>query len=214
MNIQQNFVQKGASFGVTRPYIMSVGQFSAGDTLSVTTDLKANASGTAQIYVAKFNEDVFEEGFNKLSSNYMTTTKRTGSSMEGTINVAKSGLFYTSIPYEEGWTAYVDDKPVTITPVGGSMLAFELSEGQHTIRLSYIPKGFIPGLIISILGLGAFVIAIIIFRKYRKKHPYVEVTAEITDDVSGENKPGKVRKNIKTENKKNNFRQKKKKKSK
>lgn len=212
VNIQQNFVQKGASFGVTRPYIMSVGQFSAGDTLSVTTDLKANASGTAQVYVAKFNEDVFEEGFNKLSSNYMTTTKRTGSSMEGTINVAKSGLFYTSIPYEEGWTAYVDDKPVTITPVGGSMLAFELSEGQHTIRLSYIPKGFIPGLIISILGLGAFVIAIIIFRKYRKKHPYVEVTAEITDDVSGESKPGKVRKNIKPENKKNNFRQKRKRK--
>ena len=109
MNIQQNFVQKGASFGVTRPYIMSVGQFSAGDTLSVTTDLKANASGTAQVYVAKFNEDVFEEGFNKLSSNYMTTTKRTGSSMEGTINVAKSGLFYTSIPYEVRLhLAYVD----------------------------------------------------------------------------------------------------------
>ena len=30
----------------------------------------------------------------------MTTTKLTGSSMEGTINAQENGLFYTSVPYE------------------------------------------------------------------------------------------------------------------
>ena len=30
--------------------------------------------------------------------------------MEGTINAQENGVFYTSVPYEEGWKAYVDGK--------------------------------------------------------------------------------------------------------
>ncbi len=188
VNILQNNVQRGTSVYIRRPYIMSLGQYNQGDTLSITSDLKANATGTAQIYLAKFNEDVFEEGFNELNKSYMTTTKLTGSSMEGTINAAEDGLFFTSIPYEEGWTASVDGQPVNIKPIGNCLLAFELDKGQHNIVISFVPKGFVPGLIITILGLGAFVIAIIIFTKYRKRHPYVE---PVEEDEPKQERPGK-----------------------
>lgn len=184
VNILQNNVQLGTSYYVRRPYIMSVGQFSKGDTLSVTCDLKANAAGSAQVYVAKFNEDVFEEGYNKLNQHYMTTTSLTGSSMEGTINAGDGGLFYTSIPYEEGWSAYVDGQLTNITPVGGSMLAFELSPGQHNIKLSYIPKGFIPGLIISLMGLAAFVLTIFLYRRYCRRKNALAAEGKTPDTES------------------------------
>ena len=86
----------------------------------------------------------------------MTTTKLTGSSMEGEINVSEDGLFYTSVPYEEGWTAVVDGKKVEITPVGGSLVAFPLLKGSHEIKLYYYPKGFWLGFAVTMICLATF----------------------------------------------------------
>ena len=43
-----------------------------------------------------------------------------------------------------------------ITPVGGSLLAFPLSKGEHRIVLKYAPNGFWPGLAFSLLCLAGF----------------------------------------------------------
>lgn len=156
------------TFNIGRPYIMSLGQFAEGDTLSVRCRLEAGAWGNAQIYVAKFNEDVFEEGFGELGRHTMETLRRSGSSMEGVIDAPEGGLFYTSVPYEEGsWTARVDGIKTEITPVGGAMIAFELAPGRHVIKLSYMPKGFIPGLSASVAALAVFAAAILIDKKRR-----------------------------------------------
>lgn len=178
LDILKNGVQQGGSIYIKRPYIMSLGQYSKGDKLSLSLDLESGAQGTAQVYVAKFNEKVFEKGFNILKEHYMTTTKLTDSSMEGTIDAGDGGLFYSSVPYEEGWSAYVDGKLTNITPIGNSMIAFELPKGEHTIKLSYIPKGYIPGTIISLMGLAAFVLAIVINRKHKKKLALAEAPAK------------------------------------
>lgn len=85
-----------------------------GDKISVYSNLQQGQSGSAMVFVDVLNQDVFEEGYNKLSKSVMTTTKLTGSSMEGTINAQENGLFYTSVPYEEGWKAYVDGKEVKL----------------------------------------------------------------------------------------------------
>ena len=108
------------------------------------------------VYVDLLNQDVFEEGYNKLSQSVMTTTKLTGSSMEGTINAKESGLFYTSVPYEEGWKAYVDGKETEITPVGDALVAFNLDKGEHTIKLEYYPKGFAVGMTVTIICAATF----------------------------------------------------------
>jgi uncharacterized membrane protein YfhO len=76
--------------------------------------------------------------------------------MSGTITAKQDGLFYTSIPYEKGWKAVVDGKEVTITPVGNSLLAFPLKAGEHTIELTYIPNGFVPGLLIALVCAALF----------------------------------------------------------
>lgn len=174
------------SFYIKRPYIMAIGYFAKGDKISLYSDLEAGASGSAKVYVNVLNEDVYEKGFEKLSESVMTTTKLTGDSMEGTINVKEKGLFYTSVPFEdgtteddtligklfglksEGWTAYVDGKEVEITPIADALVAFELDKGEHTIRLQYVPKGFTKGLIISLSGLLIFA-GIIAFGYWRKR---------------------------------------------
>lgn len=174
-------------FYMKRPYIMSIGYFEKGDKISIYCDLKAGANGSAKVYVNLLNEDVFHRGYEELSKNAMTTTKLTGSSMEGTITADEDGLFYTSVPYEagttaddtfigklfgtenEGWTATVDGEKTEITPIAHALTAFKLSKGQHTIRLSYVPKGFTKGMVLTIIGLALFV-GYTVLRKVKKKN--------------------------------------------
>ena len=63
---------------------------------------------------------------------------------------------YTSIPYESGWSAYIDGEKVEITPIDNAMVGVKLSEGKHTVEFRYSPAGFVPGLIISISCVGLF----------------------------------------------------------
>lgn len=156
VTVMQNDAAQSSTYGMGRPYIACIGYFNKGDKISVYSQLEQGQSGSAQVYVNLLNQEVFEKGYEKISKDVMTTESLTGSSMEGTIDVSEDGLFYTSIPYEEGWTAVVDGKEVEITPVGGSLLAFPLLKGSHEIKLYYYPKGFWPGFAVTTICLLTF----------------------------------------------------------
>ena len=169
INIIKNDTEQMGSHNMGRPYIASMGYFNEGDKITVKSDLSENASGSARIYVCALNQDVFEKGYKMLGESTMTTTYfNNGGKMEGTIDAKRGGLFYTSIPYEKGWTAYVDGKETEITPVGGSILAFPIEAGEHTIVLKYAPNGFWPGLVVSLvclLGFAACCVWVYVLRK-------------------------------------------------
>ena len=115
------------------------------------------------------NTAVFEQGYNLLRENVMETTYfNDGGKIEGTIDAKRDGLFYTSIPYEKGWQAFVDGQEVELTPVANSLVAFRITQGKHDIVLKYKPNGFVPGLILSILcalAFAAFCVFTTIFKR-------------------------------------------------
>ena len=157
ISILRNGNSEGGTINMDRPMIAAAGYFKAGEIISVQSDLEQNASGNAKVYLYVLNQEVFEQAYDNLRQNVMTTTYfRNGAKMEGTINSNRDGLFYTSVPYEKGWRAYVDGQEVEITPVGGSLLAFPLSKGEHSIVLKYAPNGFWPGLAVSLVCLAGF----------------------------------------------------------
>ena len=169
INVLHNDADENNKFNMQRPYIACIGYFNKGDKISIYSNLKAGASGTAQVYVNMLNSSVLEEAYQKLSQSVMTTTARTDSSMSGTITAKQDGLFYTSIPYEKGWKAVVDGKEVTITPVGNSLLAFPLKAGEHTIELTYVPNGFMPGLLIALVCAALFAGMCVLTYVFKKK---------------------------------------------
>lgn len=188
ITIMQNDTAQTSTYNMSRPYIACIGYFNKGDKISVYSQLEQGQSGSAQVYVNLLNQDVFEQGYETVSKDVMTTTKLTGNSMEGTINVSEDGLFYTSIPYEEGWTAEVDGKAVEITPVGGSLIAFNLTKGEHDIKLVYYPKGFWPGFALTCVCIATFALLCVytyIYRKRKKKNAVSTVSnsqSEQTED--------------------------------
>lgn len=180
VKIMINDEYQSQDYNMQRSYIAMIGKCNKGDKISVWCEFddSTNATGSAQVYVNKFNTEVFEQGFANISKDVMNTTSLSGSSMEGTINVTQDGLFYTSVPYEEGWTAYVDGEKAEITPVGDALIAFPLSKGEHTIKLVYYPKGFWPGFAVSATCLAAFIFLCVYQYRIKKKKVMADSSAK------------------------------------
>jgi uncharacterized membrane protein YfhO len=169
LTVLENDMPQSKKYGMGRSYIASIGYFSKGDKISVSASPKAGASGTAKIYVDVLNADVFEQGYNKLKTQVLKAEKSGSNNLEGKINVTEDGLFYTSIPYEDGWTAVVDGEKTEITPVGNAMLAFPITKGEHTVSLYYYPKGFWIGFAASTICVMLLVGMCLLTYVFRKK---------------------------------------------
>ncbi len=172
-------------------YVGAVGELKAGDTLKAELDLRNNSNNTITTYLIKLNEEMFAQGLETLRESTMTLTEKTQTGVKGTIDAKKDGLFTTSVLYTEGWEAYVDGKQVEITPVGETFVAFEMSEGEHTIELKFTPPGLKAGICLSIAGIILFVI-LAVYRKLRpeKEENICEEVAENGDiEEISQNKP-------------------------
>lgn len=175
---------------IKRPFIMMIGDVNAGDAITLHVSMNNSTTGTITAYCAMFNEDLFQQGYNKLSQSTLSATKVTDTCIEGSINAAEDGLFYTSISYSKGWKAYVDGVETEITPVGNALVAFKLTKGTHTVKLTYTPEGFTVGLIITLLGIAIFVAMILIVPKRRKifakAYAKIDARAEAAEKAKAE----------------------------
>lgn len=61
-------------------------------------------------------------------------------------------LMLFSIPYSEGWSAYVDGEKQSIYKADVGFLAIELGEGNHEVMLKYMTPGLIPGCMCAVVS--------------------------------------------------------------
>ncbi|MCI8992675.1 MAG: YfhO family protein [Eubacterium sp.] len=82
----------------------------------------------------------------------------------GTINLQKPKILFLSIPYSDGWTAFVDGKETDILKANYAFMALDLDAGEHEIELRYRTPGLKTGIAVSCAGVVA-VVLIVWFRK-------------------------------------------------
>ncbi len=149
---------------------IAVSQVRPGDVVEVHVTCKANEKKSVTIKAGLMDDVVFRRGYEILSESTLELTSFSNTDLEGTIQVHRSGLLYTSIPQDGNWHAYVDGEEVETKLVGKAMLALDLEEGEHTVRFVYRSEAFSLGLKIS-LGCLAVFLAIVFFAYY-----YPEIT--------------------------------------
>ena len=64
-----------------------------------------------------------------------------------------NGLVVISQSFTTGWVARVDGQVVEIREVDGALEGVPVAGGRHEIRLSYLPRSFVAGSILSFVGL-------------------------------------------------------------
>ena len=111
-------------------------------------DTQAN-TGTARLIVADMNWESFLQAYDILQSQQLLIGKMEDGYVKGYITISYPGLLFTSIPYDAGWTAYVDGEKYEIDKVGNAFIALKLAAGDHVIEFKYFPPGLKLGLIFT-----------------------------------------------------------------
>lgn len=81
--------------------------------------------------------------------------------LTGKVTASKSGYLITSIPYEKGFTAYVDNKKVSVEKVNTCFVGFPITKGNHNISIVFNAPAKHLGLIISGFSFILFIILFI-----------------------------------------------------
>ena len=68
----------------------------------------------------------------------------------------ETSIFFT-IPYDQGWSVYQNGKKLQIQQAQTGFMKVDVPEGEGTITLSFIPKGFIAGASCSLIAIIVFI---------------------------------------------------------
>ena len=90
--------------------------------------------------------------------------------ISGTIENKKDQLLVLSIPYQNGWSAYVDGKKVSLQKVNYMYMGLDLKAGNHTIELKYELPGIRISIMITVISIAIFVAALYIRRRGHAKN--------------------------------------------
>lgn len=94
--------------------------------------------GINEVTIYTINEDKLKEVYEYLSKNQINYTYYSDSLMEGEIEVGENQIIFTSIPYDEAWHVYIDDKEIeAIKTMDDALLAIDCEKGKHKIKLEY-----------------------------------------------------------------------------
>ena len=153
-------------YGISFP----MGNCHSGDKSTVKITTKTDrTSGDYKLMVYAMSNELFDKAYGLLADEQLNISSFKDAKIKGTINAKSDGILYLAMPYEKGWSVYVDGKKAETCKVLGAMMGARVSAGKHDIEIRYIPEGFIQGLLISIASLLLVILTIVLERYFRKR---------------------------------------------
>ena len=123
---------------VNRGFLLELGTCFKGEEVALSTD---SQDETLSVDVYYFDNSSLAQVYEKLNQYPLEVTSWTDTSLEGTVEAKSRGTLFTTIPYEKGWSVYVDGIKTEAEKIVDTFLAVEVTEGSHTIRFEYEPEG-------------------------------------------------------------------------
>ena len=156
---------------LTNGYI-HLGNLKAGDKVEI---IVTNNSGKSFQYnsniseityiVSKINEDNYQNFIDILSKNQMEIESFNDAKLTGTINLSDNQLLFTTIPYDDGWHVYENDKELKKECLANTFIGLDLGPGNHSLTFKFIPQGLFFGIVITIISSALFIVLCIVTRK-------------------------------------------------
>lgn len=189
-------------------HTLNLGEFKAGQEFELRMTVANEYTIVNSFLFYQFDYDLFKADIDNIKKQQWNITEFDGDYIKGDINAEAGQLMITSIPYEEGWTVKIDGEKVDFydkdinttdgtpdfnkseqcwTKLVDALIGIKLTPGQHTIEMSYTPPGFVPGVVLLIIGI---VCSVFIYR-YDKKHNKVLIAAYRAKHAVNTVKPAK-----------------------
>ena len=71
-------------------------------------------------------------------------------------NANRDTTLIFTLPYDKGWSAKQNGKPIQIHRIQKGLMGVRVSKGSGTVTLTFVPQGFIEGLIAFFVGIILF----------------------------------------------------------
>ena len=148
-----------------------------GDVITLRYRAKeADKDASVTVYAADFDEAAYQDARGQLSEQVFAVESRSDTEITGTILCQNESVFFTTIPYDSGWSAEVDGEQVRIHPVANAFVAFPLPAGSHEIRLQYQTPGLSVSTIVSLCAVVLFLLFVVLYLIFRlTKRPMAKI---------------------------------------
>lgn len=170
--------------------IFHLGNLEAGDYISVEYEYSnISVSEVAPFYVLTFNRGAFENAYHVLTQNMLRVETLQDGYVSGTVDMPGGKTLFTSIPYDEGWTVEVDGKRVPYYKIAGSFIGVDMEAGTHTVTFSYMPKGLLPGIMISVICMILLMVSLQVEKRLEMRENEledVEIEEKTEEETAGE----------------------------
>ena len=157
--------------------MFDLGELNEGDVVHLKLSFGSSHAndGTISFYTSLLNKNELTTFRANLITRQMIVEELRDGYLKGHITLDDNQLIYMSVPYDEGWTVYLDGQRVEPVKIADSFLGIKAGAGQHTVEMKYVPEGFRPGLVLSIIGwLGFIALCIYISLKKRTKKSIIK----------------------------------------
>ncbi|MCD8011810.1 MAG: YfhO family protein [Lachnospiraceae bacterium] len=120
----------------------------------------------AEVYTC--SNEAYQEVIDTLAESQLENLTVDSDTVSGTVDVKEEGTLLLTIPYDEGWTIYVDGQKTEFSCVGDALIGVHLEEGSHTVKMVYTPSGFWLGGGITLLCAVLFLLTEVWERRKRR----------------------------------------------
>lgn len=110
----------------------------------------------------------YEKQINALKTDTLKNVSVDNNTVTGTIELDKPKLLCLSIPYSNGWTAYVDGNKQEILQANTMYIGLALDSGKHDVKLVYATPDLKLGACITYVTLTGIVIMSFVLFVYKK----------------------------------------------
>ena len=158
--------------------IIDLGKHKKGDIITASLECGSidTDSSYFEIYAYNVDNDVLKSAYELLNEGALKIDKFSDTQISGKVSAGFDGYLYTSIPYDKGWSVYIDGKKADTFMLADCQLACKIGAGEHDVKLKFEPQGLKYGLALSViswLGAGLYLLQRK-FKFFKKKNPIVE----------------------------------------
>ena len=137
-----------------------------------TFDIQVKFPGNAQVSFEsptfyRLDTKKYTEAISKIKENPVEVSSYKNKVIVNYKVKNETSIFFT-IPYDQGWSAYQNGKKLQIQQAQTGFMKIDVPEGEGTITLSFIPKGFVVGASCSLIAIIVFIFYDIQRKKYSR----------------------------------------------
>lgn len=101
---------------------------------------------------------ILENQLSRIDSAGFALTAYENGRITATFNAAQDETLVISQPYEDGWTATVNGKPVEVQAAYDGLMGIPVQTGDNVIELHYLTPGLVPGTVVGIASVTLFAV--------------------------------------------------------